>query len=245
MAFDSHTNTYPTDYTSIKADVLSYLTRLAPTVKLFKDNFTTSNQMLDEFVKNNQNMILVNKLKTQNAENTSTEGLIVNSPPSKFIYLTEVYLYFFGNNNNKLANIHDGWALARILEWNGTNLVDFTNINPGTAETQNYNFNELNITQDNYDTILKRANNIKIELSETDVGFPYNFSCRGDQLSMFVEFYKIKTSIQDYDRPFSAFIQEHSSDFEPMAAQLKMILSSSNGGKRKKTNRKSRRNRKN
>lgn len=225
-------------------DVYDYIGGLQGYADLFRLNFHNVLPWLDSG--NGENRVLMNKLANHksfqddfdamsppvmnwegipvNGKTVDVTAKLENAPLGQLIYLTEVYMYYHGPNNNPLANIHDGWALARMLMLNadaGRNeLVDFKvpmNTPEVICDVSELTDEEASLLMHNQPIRgASRTSNIQLNLGM--------FSCRGDQLRMFVRFDLLDENVKGQDKPFSDFISAHEAHYRPYADQLHELL---------------------
>jgi len=141
----------------------------------------------------------------------------------QLIYLTEAYMHFYGKHRaNSAAAIHDGWAIARILQWDRKKLVNFNIANSDNTvmfhELDDQSIKTLLETDD------KTNRNITIRFKETINGFDFNFSFRGDQLKMFVDYDKLTEKDKLADEPFANFIATNKEAIKILADAISDIL---------------------
>jgi len=159
---------------------------------------------------------------------------------SNLIYLIEAFMYFNDRNNNfsdtnkkYCANIHDGWAIARIIDWNGQEFVDYKSSQlPSHSSELIINFNRMleNETILNINLLLNRGDtfpeitigNINVPCNEFYINIVYkdiNTRIRGDQLSMFIPFLDLTEKIQKQDQTFVNKIQDKEKQINDMINQ--------------------------
>lgn len=171
--------------------------------------------------------------------NPQVRSLDVNkNASSNLIYLIEAYMYFYDKNNNNFAdinrkycaNIHDGWAIARIIDWDGISFTDYKSSQlPQQSQELIINFNKLldDDTINKIAILLNRGDeypellldNINIPCNKFYIRIIYkdiDTVIRGDQLSMFVPFFSLTEKIQKQDEPFVNKIQDKETEIKEM-----------------------------
>lgn len=142
------------------------------------------------------------------------------------VYLLETYMYFNDRiNSNSIktydellcANIHDGWAIARIIDWDGKDFVDYKSTQlQDNSPVLTVNLNSLDSIFKIYNTLTTllnrgdstpevRINDQLIACNKMFVRLTYrdiDTLIRGDQLSMFVHYDTLTEKIKSQDKHF-------------------------------------------
>lgn len=137
-------------------------------------------------------------------------------------------------NVKACANIHDGWAIARIMNADGTNFY----VKPGMIQVE---INDL--TSDEINLLMKKepirgltaAKDLTIYVKEEIEGFNFDFSFRGDQLRMFIRFNLLDKGNKKADIPFYNFITKKNDIYEQFAKELFAMLNLTGGKKLART----------
>lgn len=231
--------------------VKHYLNDLVPYVNMFK-NIETLNLMKTKANDTPLSVILNNIAKIgggQWYDGEPRELDIGLNASGNFVYLAEAYMFFhdkisqgeFYNLNEvqkNCAKIHDGWAIARLIDWggNGTGFIDYqsTQLNKekDPPEFSFINLSEIEVISlvnrgDDYPTITRDDKSIACNKFYIVLDFNGIHSrIRGDQLSMFVHFRYLTKKIQDQDQAFANYISSHKETIEPLVNYVEKQMSS-------------------